>query len=104
LLSNRRMARQARKPCSGWGLAFMIASTSAIVAGPILAAALIILAGVHSAYRRWALGMCSVIVLCRYGACERAWLAMRLPRWSISTVVSVMRASTVCRMRREGTE
>jgi hypothetical protein len=27
-----------RKPCSGWGLAFMIASTSAMAAGPIEAA------------------------------------------------------------------
>jgi hypothetical protein len=33
----------------GWGFAFMIASTRAIVAGQMFAAALIILAGVHSA-------------------------------------------------------
>ena len=43
------MPRHDRKPCSGCGLAFMIASNSATVAGPTLAASLIILAGVHSA-------------------------------------------------------
>ena len=32
------MPRHDRKPCSGWGLAFMIASTSAMAAGPIEAA------------------------------------------------------------------
>src|ERR1700686_667308 len=98
------MPRQARKPCSGWGFAFMIVSTSAIVDGPILAAALIILAGVHSAYRRCALGICSVMVVWRCGTAERAWLAMRLPLCRISTVVAVMRASTVARISRGGTE
>ena len=37
-LASRRMPRHERKPCSGCGFAFMIASNSAIVAGPILAA------------------------------------------------------------------
>ena len=43
------MPRHERKPCSGCGFAFMIASNSATVAGPILPASRIILAGVHSA-------------------------------------------------------
>ena len=42
-------AEHERKPCSGCGLAFMIASNSAVVAGPTLSASFIILAVVHSA-------------------------------------------------------
>ena len=75
----------------------MIASNSAIVDGPILAASAMILVGVHSAYRRCALGMCSAIVVCRFLTAEKAWLATRVPRWKISTVVLVMRASTISR-------
>src|SRR4030081_2053387 len=44
--------------------------------------------------------MCSVMVVCRCGTTERTWLAMRLPLCRISTVVSVMRASTVARISR----
>lgn len=60
----------------------MIASNSAIVDGPILAASAMILVGVHSAYRRCALGMCSAIVVCRLRTAEKAWLATRVPRSS----------------------
>jgi len=48
--------------------------------------------------------MCSAIVVCRFRTTEKAWLATRVPRWKISTVVLVMRASTTSRMSREGTE
>jgi hypothetical protein len=44
------------------------------------------------------------MVVCRCGTFERAWLAMRLPLCRISTVVAVMRASTVSRINRDGTE
>ena len=53
------MPRQARKPCSGCGLAVRMRSTSAMVAGPIAAASRSSRVGVHSAWRRCALGMCS---------------------------------------------
>ena len=43
------MPRHDRKPCSGCGLAFMMASNSATVAGPTLLASSIILAGVDAA-------------------------------------------------------
>ena len=71
----------------------MIASTSASVAGPIFLASCMRQAGVHSAWRRCALGMCSGIVVWRLRTAEKAWLATRVPRWKISTVVVVILAS-----------
>ena len=82
----------------------MIASTSASVAEPIFSASRMRRAGVHSAWRRCALGMCSGIVVCRFLTAENAWLATRVPRWKISIVVLVILASTTSRMSREGTE
>jgi hypothetical protein len=43
-----RMPRHERKPCSGCGFAFMIASNSAIVAGPIFSASRNMRDGDHS--------------------------------------------------------
>ena len=74
----------------------MIASTSASVAEPIFSASRMRRAGVHSAWRRCALGMCSGIVVCRFLTAENAWLATRVPRWKISIVVLVILASTAC--------
>jgi hypothetical protein len=80
------------------------ASTSASVAEPIFSASRMRRAGVHSAWRRCALGMCSGIVVCRFLTAENAWLATRVPRLKISIVVLVILASTTSRMSREGTE
>src|SRR5215475_514938 len=80
----------------------MITSNSASVAGPIFSASYMRRAGVHSAWRRCALGICSGIVVCRLRTAEKAWLATRAPRWKISTVALVIRASTTSRMSREG--
>src|SRR3981189_2363247 len=63
-----------------------------------------LLRGGQKAYRRCALGMCSGIVVCRCFTPERAWLAMRVPRWNTSMVVSVARTSTTWRIMRDGTE
>jgi hypothetical protein len=63
----------------------MIVSHSATVDGPIFSAAASRRAGVQKAYRRCALGMCSGIVVWRRFMPQRAWLAMRLPRWNNST-------------------
>ena len=82
-------------------MAFMIASNSAMVAGPMMAASSIILAGVQAAYRRWALGMCSVIVVWRCFTAENTCAAMRSLLWKISTVVPVMRASRPARLRHD---
>jgi hypothetical protein len=82
----------------------MIASNSARVAGPIFSASCMRRVGVHSAWRRCALGMCSGIAVWRLRTAEKAWLATRLPRWKISTVAVVILASTTSRMSREGTE
>src|SRR6266404_9526140 len=77
---------------------------SATVDGPICSAAASRRAGVQKAYRRCALGMCSGIVVCRRFTPERAWLAMRVPRWNTSMVASVARTSTTWRIMRDGTE
>jgi len=82
----------------------MIASHSAIVDGPTFSAAASRRAGVQKAYRRCALGMCSGIVVWRRFTPERAWLAMRVPRWNTSMVASVARTSTTWRIMRDGTE
>jgi hypothetical protein len=73
------------------------------VDGPICSAAASKRAGVQKAYRRCALGMRSGIVVCRRFMPERAWLAMRVPRWNTSMVVSVARTSTIWRIMRDGT-
>src|SRR6266849_4198856 len=86
------------------GLVRMIASHSATVDGPIFSAAASKRAGVQKAYRRCALGMCSGMVVCRCFTLERAWLAIRVPRWNTSMVASVARTSTTWRIRRDGTE
>ena len=83
----------------------MIASNSATVAGPILAASRIMLGrrpfGVAAMRARHVLGDRGVPVA--HGA-RRAWLATRWPLWKTSTVASVMRASTISRISRDGTE
>ncbi len=60
----REDAEARRKPCSGCGLARMIACDSAAVEGPIFLAASSMRSGVQKAYRRCALGMCSGMVVC----------------------------------------
>jgi hypothetical protein len=41
---------------------------------------------------------------CRRRSADRGWAATRWPAWNTSIVVSVMRASTTSRIRRDGTE
>ena len=56
-LNSRSTPTQVRKPCSGCGRLARIAMTSPSVSGPIEAAHRRKRSGVHSAYRRCALGM-----------------------------------------------
>ena len=82
----------------------MIASNSATVAGPTLAASRIILGRrpfrVAAMRARHVLGDRGVPV----ANGGDAWLATRWPLWKTSTVALVMRASTISRISLDGTE
>src|SRR5262245_48064502 len=62
--------------------------------GPRVRAQSIRREGDHSRWARWALGMWAGSVVCRPRRSWRTWAATRWPRWKISTVVAVRRAST----------
>ena len=97
------MPRQERNPCSGWGFARMIASTSASVAEPIFSA---------SRMRRWR--PLSVASVCARHVFRDRGVPVPHGRervagdaraaMEISIVVLVILASTTSRMSREGTE
>jgi hypothetical protein len=94
---------QERNPCSGCGRERRITSARMAVLSPTEAASRRIRSCVQSRYRRCELGMCSATVVGRCGRALRRWLATRLPRWKISTVAAVIRASTSWRINWCGT-
>ena len=59
---SRMIPSTALYPCSGWGRLSRIRVTSSPVAGPTFSAQRMRRDGVHSAWARWALGMCSATV------------------------------------------
>ena len=59
---SRMSPSTALYPCSGWGRLSRIRVTSSPVAGPTFSAQRMRREGVHSAWARWALGMCSATV------------------------------------------
>ena len=95
----RRMPRQERKPCSGWGRSRRMTSTRMAVAGPIRPARSRSFSGVTSAWRRWLAGRWSFSVVAPMSpGAARRWQATRLPLRKISTVLAVSRAQSCCRI------
>jgi len=64
-------------------------AASAAVCGPVSSAQRVIRPGVHSRWRRWDAGMCSVTVVKPPRRKLRGWLATRRPRTNTSTVDAV---------------
>lgn len=70
---------QERKPCSGYALRDRMVSTTCAVDVPVWAAQEMIRSGVHSANSRWALGICSGVVVCLPWTDDLGWEATRFP-------------------------